>query len=94
MEIQVREVQQLDLSKKIKHNEKKTKDFALLHDMIVSEKVDCTRLIGETEKALSEMKLKHDSIQLEIRALNNERDEKMKTLHEEVDARIDAQQKR
>ena len=94
MEIQVREVQQLDLSKKIKHAEKKTKDFALLHDMIVSEKADCTRLIGETEKALSAMKLRHDKLQMEIRALNDERDEKMKTLHEEVDARIDAQQKR
>jgi len=94
MEIHVSEMQKLDLSKKIRDTEKKTKDFKQLAEMINEEKVECTKLIGETEKTLDQMKLRHESLELELVDRNEERNDKMKTLHEESTARVGAQQKR
>ena len=94
MEIHVSEMQKLDLSKKIRDTDKKTKDFKQLAEMINEEKVECTKLIGETKKTLDQMKAKHESLQQELAERNEERDDKMKTLHEESTARVGAQQKR
>ena len=94
MEIHVSEMQKLDLSKKIRDTDKKTKDFERLADMINEEKVECTKLIGETKKALDQMKVKHQSLQQELVERNEERNEKMKILHEESTTRIGAQQRR
>ena len=94
MEIHVSEMQKLDLSKKIRDTDKKTKDFKQLAEMINEEKAECTKLIGETKKALDQMKLRHESLQQELVERNEERNEKMKTLHEETNARVGAQQKR
>lgn len=94
MEIHVSEMQKLDLSKKIRDTDKKTRDFNRLAEMINGEKDECTKLIGETKKALNQMKVKHESLQQELVERNEERNEKMKTLHEESNARVAAQQKR
>jgi len=94
MEIHISEMQKLDLSKKIRDTNKKTKDFECLAEMINEEKVECIKLIGETKKALDQMKVKHESLQQELVECNEERNEKMKTLHEESTARVGAQQKR
>ena len=94
MEIHVSEMQKLDLSKKIRDTEKKTKDLKQLAEMINEEKVECTKLIGETKKALDQMKLRHESLEQELVERNGERNEKMKTLHEESTARVGAQQRR
>jgi len=94
MEIHISEMQKLDLSKKIRDTDKKTKDFKQLADMINEEKIEYTKLIGETKKALDQMKVKHESLQQELVERNEERNEKMKTLHKESNARVGAQQKR
>ena len=94
IEIHVSEMQKLDLSKKIRDTDKKTKDFKRLAEMINEEKVECTKLIGETKKTLDQMKVKHESLEQELAERSKERNEKMKTLHEESTARVGAQQKR
>ena len=94
IEIHVSEMQKLDLSKKIRDTDKKTKEFKQLAEMINEEKVECTKLICETKKTLDQMKVKHESLQQELVERSKERNEKMKTLHEESTARVGAQQKR
>jgi len=94
MEIHVQEIRKLDLTKKNKDAEKKARDFSTLLDMMRSEKDESSRLIIETQKSLSEMKRRSSAFQSELLELTAERAQKSKTLEEEIDARVAAQQKR
>ena len=78
----------------MKNTEKKTQDFALLHDVVKTEEADCTRLISQTQKAFNNMKERGHVLQLELRACNDERDKKMKMLQDVVNAKEQAQQTR
>jgi hypothetical protein len=94
MEIHVQEIRKLDLTKKNKDAEKKARDFSTLLDMMRSEKDESSRLTIETQKSLSEVKRRSSAFQSELLELTAERAQKSKTLEEEIDARVAAQQKR
>jgi chromosome segregation ATPase len=94
MEIHVQEIRRLDLTKKINDAEKKARDFAALLDMIRSEKDETSRLTIETQKSLSEVKKRSNTLQAELLELKADRAQKKKTLEEEIDARVASQQTR
>jgi hypothetical protein len=94
MEIHVQEIRKLDLTKKINNAEKKRRDFATLLEMTRGEKEETSSLINETQKSLSEMNKRSESLQADIAKSRAERDLKMKTLEGEIDARVVAQQRR
>ncbi|KAL7554500.1 hypothetical protein ACHAWF_018091 [Thalassiosira exigua] len=94
MAIHVQEIQKKDISKKISDSEKRAKDFSTLHQLIKSEKVESTRLIGETTKALQEMESRRETLKAELADAMEERDRKMKTLEDEIDARMTSMQLR
>lgn len=78
------EIQKLDLERQIKNAEIQTKNFSFLNETLAEEKKECITLIGQTKKALQEMKSRREALQVELREKTLERDEKMKTLQEEI----------
>jgi hypothetical protein len=94
MEIHIREIRKLDLTKQINDAEKKAKDYTTLVGMLRGEKDKTSKVVDETQKSLSEMKKRSEALQGELRLCSAEKAQKMKFLEEDIGARVTSQKMR
>lgn len=79
-EIRFQQIQELDITKTLKDATKQQEFFKYLHDMIKSEKMECSTLVETTNKALSDMKQRCKTLRAHVRSLTTERDDKTEAL--------------
>ncbi|KAL3806415.1 hypothetical protein ACHAXA_002661 [Cyclostephanos tholiformis] len=94
MEVHIREIRKIELTKKINEAEKKANNYTTLLGMMRGERDKTSRLVDETQKSLSEMKHRSTMLQAELRLRMAERAQKMKLLEEDIGARVASQQMR
>ena len=80
--IQYQEIQKLDLAKKQKDSIKRAENFRSLYNMIQSEKVECTLLVGDTKRALNGILAKCADLRDELGSRTAESEKNVENLQE------------